>query len=99
MKPEPAEADLVQDKEKESERQMDFTRPDGLLVSDSFEQSSGCVKDHGIMTDAIATLLGDNSAADFELIPSTSSPTSEEFGFSYCAWNNMPSVCQMSDLP
>lgn len=95
MKPEPAEADLVQDKEKESESQMDFTRPDALLVSDWFEQSSGCVKDHGIMTDAIATLLGDNSAADFELIPSTS----QEFGFSYCAWNNMPAVCQMSDLP
>lgn len=99
VKPEPAEADLVQDKEKESKRQMDFTCPDALLVSDWFEQSSGCVKDHGIMTDAIATLLGDNSAADFELIPSTSSPASQEFGFSYCAWNNMPAVCQMSDLP
>lgn len=98
VKPEPVDADLLPNKVRESKRQMDFTRPDALLGSDLFEQSFGCIRDHGIMTDTIATLNGDNSAADYMHLPSASSPLSQEWGFNYCVWNNMPPVCHMSDL-
>ncbi|PON86801.1 MYB transcription factor [Trema orientale] len=99
VKPEPVDADSIPDKEKEPKKPMDFVRPDALLASDWFEQSSGCGKERSIMTDTIVTLLGDDLATDYKHMATGSSSQSQEWGLGYCAWNNMPAVCQMSDLP
>lgn len=99
MKLEPIESDLIPDKEKESTKQLASMRPDALLGLDWLEQSSGCGKEQAIMTDTIATLLGDDSATNYNHMASGSSTSSQGCGFGSCAWNNMPAVCQMSDRP
>ena len=98
MKTEPVDIDLVSEKEKEIKKPTDFVRPDAMLASDWFEQSSGFVTDRGVMTDAIATLLGDDLVTDFNDMACASLSSQEWGGYSHCAWNSMPSaVCQMSD--
>lgn len=99
VKSEPVESDLIPDKQKESTKQLASIRPDALLGLDWLEQSSGCVKEQAIMTDAFATLLGDDTATDYKHMASGSSTSSQGWGFGSCAWNNMPAVCQMSDRP
>lgn len=99
MKLEPVDPDLFSDKERESTKQLALTRPDVLLGSDWLEQSSGCGKEQAIVTDAIATLLGDDLATDYKHMAAGSSTSSQGWGLGSCAWNNMPAVCQMSDLP
>lgn len=99
MKPEPVDADSVPEKEKEPEKPLDTIRPDALLASDWLEQSLGCGKDHTIMSDALASFLGDGLSTDYKHIATGNSSLSQEWSFGYCAWNNMPAVCQMSDFP
>ncbi|KAK9283785.1 hypothetical protein L1049_012037 [Liquidambar formosana] len=99
VKPEPVDQVWTSDGEKEISTQLDFSRPDALLGSDWFEQSTGCVKDQAIMTDAIASLLGDDFGNNYKLMGSGPSTSSQGWGFGSCAWNNMPAVCQMSELP
>lgn len=64
--------------------------PDVFLASDWFEHGSGGGNNQAIMTDAIATLLRKDLA--------TSTP-SQVWELGSGSWNNMPAVCQMSDLP
>lgn len=99
VKPEPVDTDSFPDQEIELKKPMDFIRPDTLLASDWFGQSAGCVKDCTTMTDAIASFLGDDLATDYKHLTTGCSSLSQELGIGYCAWNNMPAVCQMSDLP
>lgn len=99
MKSEPVDLAWASDREKENRTRLNFTRPDALLAGDWLEQSSGCIKDQSFMTDAIATILGDDLASDYKhMVPGTST-SSQGCGLSSCGWNNMPAVCQMSDLP
>lgn len=99
MKSEPVDLAWASDREKETRTRLNFMRPDALLAGDWLEQSSGYVKDQSSMTDAIATFLGDDLAADYKhMVPGTST-SSQGCGLSSYAWNNMPAVCQMSDLP
>ncbi|CAL1377132.1 unnamed protein product [Linum trigynum] len=87
------------------ERERDtITRTDALLPSDWLEQGSGKgygVKDQVVMTDAIAALLGDDLSSDYKQMAAsgTSSGPSQGWVLGSCAWNNMPAVCQMSELP
>ncbi|XP_060675681.1 transcription factor GAMYB isoform X2 [Ziziphus jujuba] len=73
--------------------------PHAETFPDWLEQSSGCMKEQSIMTDAIATLLGDDLATDYKHMAAGSSTSSQGWGLGSCAWNNMPAVCQMSDQP
>lgn len=99
MKSEPVDLAWAPDREKETRTGLNFMRPDALLAGDWFEQSSGYMKDQSFMTDAIATILGDDLATDYKhMVPGTST-SSQGCGLRPCAWNNMPAVCQMSDLP
>ncbi|KAM7267685.1 hypothetical protein ACFE04_009851 [Oxalis oulophora] len=75
----------------------DFTRPDVLLGSDWFEQTStGNLKDQLYATDAIANLLGEDLSADYKQM---ASGAYQGWGLGSCPWNNMPSVCHISEFP
>ncbi|XP_077241514.1 transcription factor GAMYB-like isoform X2 [Tasmannia lanceolata] len=78
--------------EKEISTRLDFSRPDALLGGDWFDQNSECAKD-------LAALLGDDFCNDYKHVASGTSTLSQEWELDSCAWNNMPSVCQMSELP
>ncbi|KAK4476665.1 hypothetical protein RD792_015825 [Penstemon davidsonii] len=68
----------------DGERKLNYSRPDAILGSCWFEQSSSPrKKQRSVVTDAVAALLGDDMG----------------WGLSSCNWNNMPAVCQMTDLP
>ncbi|CAN0862834.1 Transcription factor MYB33 [Linum grandiflorum] len=77
--------------ERERDTTVDMTRPDALFDSDWLEQGSG-VKDQVVMTDAIAALLGDDLSSEYKQMAGAGTLGS-------CAWNNMPAVRQMSELP
>ena len=51
------------------------------------------------MTDAIATLLGDDLSSEYKNMAAATSISNQAWGLGSCAWNNMPAVCQMSELP
>lgn len=99
VKSEPVDPAWTLDMEIESTTRFNYTRPDALLAADWLQQGSGYIKDQSIMTDAIATLLGDDLASDYKYIASGTSNSSQGWGLNSCGWNNMPAVCQMSDLP
>ncbi|XP_043722037.1 transcription factor GAMYB-like [Telopea speciosissima] len=80
---------------KELSTRLDFSRPDAVLGSDWFEQG----KDHSAATDTITTLLGEDFCRDYKELSTGSSSQGQGLGLGFCAWNNMPPVCQMSDLP
>ncbi|MQM17573.1 hypothetical protein Taro_050544, partial [Colocasia esculenta] len=89
--------------------QHGFCRPDALLGSDWCPGSS---KDHTTVSDAVVTsplgvddaiisFLGEDLCGEYWRVPAG---PSSAFGqgleaFSACPWNNMPPVCQMSELP
>ncbi|KAH8512636.1 hypothetical protein H0E87_006063 [Populus deltoides] len=98
MKLEPVDHTWTADREKESYTQLDITRPDALLDSDWLEHDSGYGKDQVIMTEAIATLLGDDLSSEYKQMAAGAS-TDHGWGLDSCSWNNMPAVCQMSELP
>ncbi|CAI0548936.1 unnamed protein product [Linum tenue] len=96
-------ADRALTPERERERDT-ITSPDALLTSDWLEQGSGSGyggKDQVVMTDAIAALLGDDLSSDYKQMAAagTSSAPSQGWVLGSCPWNNMPAVCQMSELP
>lgn len=99
MKSEPVDQVWTSEREKETTPRLDLTRPDALLGADWPEQSSGYIKDQSAMSEAIATLLGDDLASDYKHVASGTSASSQGWGLNCCAWNNMPAVCQMSGLP
>lgn len=98
VKSEPVDQAWTPDREKESSN-LYVSQPDALLASDWFEHGSSYVKDPIVMNDAIATLLGDDLRSEYKQISTGTSAPSQGWGFSSCAWNNMPAVCQMSELP
>ena len=101
MKAEPVDQVWTPDGEKETSTQLDFSRPDLLLGSSWVDQSVGGVpKDQAMMNDAVATLFSDDFGNSYKnMAPGTPPTSSQGWGFGGCAWNNMPAVCQMSELP
>lgn len=87
------------EREQETTTRLNITRPDALLASDWIEQDSSYVKDQVVMTDNIASLLGDDLSSDYKQMSAEASTSNEGWGLSSCAWNNMPAVCQMSEFP
>ncbi|XP_027354365.1 transcription factor MYB33-like isoform X2 [Abrus precatorius] len=75
---------------------LNITRPDFLLASDWHDLGSGDGKNQAITADASTTLLGD----DYKHMTAGNSKSSQAWGFGSCATaiNNMPAVCQVSDL-
>ena len=96
VKSEPADHVLNPEIQKEAPIRLDSSRPDTLLASSWLEQGSAYDKDQTIMTDAIATLLGNNLSSEYKNMEAESS---QAWGLNSYAWNNMPAVCQMSELP
>ncbi|KAF7836279.1 transcription factor GAMYB-like [Senna tora] len=90
VKTESIDHDWTRSSEDQTMSMMNIAGPDVYLTSDWFEHGSWGGKNEAIMTDAIATLLGNDLA--------TSSP-SQLWGLDSGTWNNMPAVCHMSDLP
>ncbi|OMO62859.1 transcription factor GAMYB [Corchorus olitorius] len=99
VKSEPGDRVLTPEIQREAPIRLDSTRPDSLLASNWLEQASGYDKDQSIMTDAIATLLGDDLTSEYKNMAGGASIASQAWGLGSCAWNNMPAVCQMSELP
>ncbi|KAF5733658.1 transcription factor GAMYB-like [Tripterygium wilfordii] len=99
MESEPVNWAWTPDRERERASRLNITRPDALLASDWLEQSSGYAKDQATMNDALTNLLGDDLSNDYKQMASGTCTTSQGQGLDYCAWNNMPAVCQMFDLP
>ncbi|XP_022765675.1 transcription factor MYB33-like [Durio zibethinus] len=99
VKSESADRALTPEVQKEAPIQLDNSRPDTLLASNWLEQDSGYNKDQTIMTDAIATLLGDDLSSEYKNMAAGTSISSQAWGLGSCVWNNMPAVCQMSELP
>ncbi|KAM1363369.1 hypothetical protein FF1_028252 [Malus domestica] len=87
VKSEPVDQAWAPDKEKEIAPLMDYTRPDAILASEWFGNG---------MHESIASLLGDDLAAECKHLASGSPTSNQGFGFSSCPWNTMPPVCQMS---
>lgn len=77
----------------------DFLRPDALLGSDWLLESSQMAKDRTDMNNALATLLGDGCCGEHKPLPTENSSFSGGLGLDSYPWNNMPRVCQMSELP
>ncbi|KAL3829836.1 hypothetical protein ACJIZ3_018638 [Penstemon smallii] len=75
---------------------FDCSRPDAILGSCWVEQSASSSKKRSHVTDAISSLLGDDMGDEYS---TTTYASVSNWGLSSCTWNNMPAVCQMSDLP
>ncbi|TYH20614.1 hypothetical protein ES288_A05G444200v1 [Gossypium darwinii] len=90
---------LAPEVEKEAPIWSDSRCPDTLFASNWLEQGSGYDKDQTIMIDAIATLLGDDLSSEYRSMLAGTSVSSQAWEPSWCAWNNMPAVCQMTELP
>ncbi|GMI72764.1 myb domain protein 33 [Hibiscus trionum] len=90
---------LTAEIENEAPLQLDSFCPDTFLASIWFEQDYGYHKDQTIMTDSIATLLGDDLSSEYRNMAAGTSISNQAWGLDSCAWNNMPAVCQMSELP
>ncbi|KAK1578204.1 hypothetical protein Q3G72_028437 [Acer saccharum] len=99
VKSEPIDPACTPDREKGTTSLFDDNQPDALLASDWLEYGSSYVKDPTIMTDAIASLLGDDLGNEYKHMATGTSTSSQGWGFGSCAWNNMPAVCQISELP
>ncbi|KAL4369255.1 hypothetical protein GQ457_05G033050 [Hibiscus cannabinus] len=66
VKSEPADHVLTPEIQDEAPIRLDSCRPDTLLASSWLEQGSGYDKDQTIMTDSIATLLGDDLSSEYK---------------------------------
>jgi myb proto-oncogene protein len=98
VKSEPVDQTWTADREKESSTWLDITSPDALLDSDWLEHDSAYRKDQVIVTDAMGTLLCDDSSSEYKQMAAGAS-VNHGWGHSSCSWNNMPAVYQMYELP
>ncbi|KAE8714783.1 Transcription factor MYB57 [Hibiscus syriacus] len=98
VKSEPADHVLTPEIKKEAPIGLVNCCPDTLLASSWLEQGCDFDKDQTIMTDSIATLLGDGFS-EYTNMAAGTSISSHAWGLDSCTWNNMPAVCQMSELP
>ncbi|KAF8396296.1 hypothetical protein HHK36_017912 [Tetracentron sinense] len=87
VKPEPANQVYPDGGKKQKSTRLDFSRPDALFGSDWFEQTQ------------CATLLGEDLCSDYKHLAAGTSTLSQGWVLDSCVWNNMPAVCQMSELP
>ncbi|XVF41043.1 hypothetical protein PTKIN_Ptkin01aG0248400 [Pterospermum kingtungense] len=99
VKSEPPDHASTVEIQKEAPLRLDGNHTDGLLASNWLEQGSGYDKDQTIMSDAIESLLGDDLSGEYKNMGAATSTSSQGWGLGSCAWNNMPAVCQMSELP
>lgn len=99
MKSEPVDPACTPDRGKGTTTSFDVNQCDALLASDWLDHGSSFVKDPVVMTDAIASLLGDDLGNEYKQMTTGTSASSQGWGFGSCAWNNMPAVCQISELP
>ncbi|PIN12679.1 hypothetical protein CDL12_14719 [Handroanthus impetiginosus] len=76
--------------QKETLNDLICSRPDAVLGSCWVEQSAS----QDSTTETIAALLGAELGTDM-----TTSASASMWGLNSCAWNNMPAVCQMSEIP
>ncbi|KAL7083791.1 hypothetical protein ACP275_14G184200 [Erythranthe tilingii] len=68
---------------------LDYSTPEASLGSYWVEQNASYWKQQGCPpTDAIGALMGED----------TKNTSASIWGLSSCCWNNMPAVCQMSDI-
>ncbi|KAG6787804.1 hypothetical protein POTOM_003849 [Populus tomentosa] len=98
VKSEPVDQTWTADREKESSTWLDITSPDALLDSGWLEHDSAHGKDQVIVTDAMATLLCDDSSSEYKQMAAGAS-VNHGWGHGSCSWNNMPAVYQMHELP
>lgn len=99
VKAEPVDQVWTPDGEKETSTQLDFSRPDVLLGSNWIDQSTGGPKDQAMMNDAVASLFSDDFGNNYKNMASGTPTSNQGWGLGCCAWNNLPPVCQMSELP
>ncbi|XP_039060166.1 transcription factor MYB33-like isoform X2 [Hibiscus syriacus] len=99
VKSEPADHVLTPEIKNKSPIRLESCCPDTLLVSSGLEQDCAYDKDQTIMTDSIATLLGDDLSSEYKNMAAGTYISSQAWGLDSCTWNNMPAVCQMSELP
>lgn len=99
VKAEPVDQVWTPDGEKETLTQLDFSRPDVLLGSNWIDQSTGGPKDQAMMNDAVASLFSDDFGNNYKNMASGTPTSNQGWGLGCCAWNNLPPVCQMSELP
>ncbi|KAK8629441.1 hypothetical protein V6N13_078282 [Hibiscus sabdariffa] len=98
VKPPPADHVLTAVIENEAPIQLD-SWCDTLLASNWLEQDYGYHKDQAVMTGSMATLLGDDVSSEYRNMAAGTSISNQAWGLGSCAWNNMPAVCQMPELP
>ncbi|KAE8686290.1 Transcription factor GAMYB [Hibiscus syriacus] len=99
VKSEPADHILTPEIKNKSPIRLDSCCHDTLLASSWLEQGCGYDKDQTVMTNSIATLLGDDLSSEDKNMAAGTSISSQAWGRDSCAWNSMPAVCQMSELP
>ncbi|XP_028790117.1 transcription factor MYB33-like [Neltuma alba] len=100
LKSESAYQALTPNSEDQDMSMLNIPQPDALLASDWYEQAPALINNHADTNDSIATLIsGDDVATDYNYISAEISSPSQVWGLDSCTWNNMPGVCQMSDLP
>lgn len=78
---------------------LNNSRPDFVLDSDWYEPCSGLGNNQAIATDATSMFQEDQLATDFKhMTAAATSNPSQVWELSSFGWNNMPAVCQVSDL-
>lgn len=81
----------VNEENKENRAKLDYSRPDALLGSCWFGRTSAFKKDQGPKSDFVSAPIHDDLGSGSE--------PNQGWGFGSCQWNNMPPVCQISELP
>ncbi|KAG8363746.1 hypothetical protein BUALT_Bualt19G0054300 [Buddleja alternifolia] len=87
---------ILDGERKEILNQSARSRPDAILGSCWVKQSAYFSNQQGSVTNAIASLLGNDLRTELE---NTSASGSSTRALGSCTWNNMPAVYQMSELP
>lgn len=97
----PSVMDISTSKMVESDSKLipDILRPDALLGSAWFLESSRAINNSTNMNNATAMPLGDDCCSERRPMPAETEPLAGGLGLDSYPWNNMPSVCQMFELP
>ncbi|KAK4285278.1 hypothetical protein QN277_002003 [Acacia crassicarpa] len=99
LKAESAYQALTPNSEDQGMSMLDMPRPDVLLDSDWYELGPAFTKNQVDVNNSRATLIGgDDLGSGFKYMSEEIS-SGQVWNLDSCTWNNMPAVCQMSDLP
>uniref|UniRef100_A0A5B6YVZ8 Transcription factor GAMYB-like n=2 Tax=Davidia involucrata TaxID=16924 RepID=A0A5B6YVZ8_DAVIN len=85
------------DGKEENANQMILTRPDFLLGSNFFGNSTERGKEHSMLSDAIEALLGEDFSSDCKQTGAVSASSGEGCSHGSCAWDTMASICHLSE--